>query len=78
MQPVVIESRVGNDGVLNLNVPVGPEAANQAVRVTIEAKPPSTSEEERRRILLSLAGSITDPAFRRYEQGEYEIRDELE
>ena len=36
MNRVVVQSRVGSDGILHLNVPIGDESADKAVRVTVE------------------------------------------
>jgi hypothetical protein len=80
MDRIVIHSRVGADGVLRLNVPIGASAADGEVEVTIEAArvgPPSMTQEEWRDFVLTTAGSITDPSFVRHEQGEYERREEL-
>ena len=77
MSTVVITSKVGADGVLHLDVPVGAASANQEVKVTIQALPPRMTQEEWREFIQRSAGSITDPTFRRHEQGEYEKRDEL-
>jgi hypothetical protein len=35
------------------------------------------TQEEWRQFIAETAGSITDPGFRRHEQGEYEQRDPL-
>lgn len=36
MVPIVIKSRVGRDGVLQLNVPVGLQEADREVQITVE------------------------------------------
>ena len=36
MNRIVVKSKVGSDGVLHLEVPVGKEAADKEVRVTVE------------------------------------------
>jgi hypothetical protein len=83
MTRVVLTSRVGVDGVLNLNVPLPPQDANKAVRVIIEGMDESTpaglpmTREEWLAFLNKTAGSITDPTFERPPQGEYEQRDAL-
>ena len=77
MSTLVITSKVGADGVLHLDVPVGAASANQNVKVTIQPLPPQMTQEEWREFIQHTAGSITDPTFRRHEQGEYEKRDEL-
>lgn len=81
LKRVVINSRVGADGVLRMAVPLGGDGANQEVRLTIEpaaaGAPGPMTQEEWRQFVLSTAGSITDPTFVRHEQGEYERREEL-
>jgi hypothetical protein len=80
---IVLNSRVGPDGVLNLKVPLAPGDANQSVRVTVEpltetkdaAK--AMSREEWLRFVESTAGTITDPTFERPPQGDYETREAL-
>ena len=80
MTRLVINSIVGADGVLHLTVPVGPDEANNEVRVTVEsvpAKKPMT-QEEWRAFVYATAGSIDDPTFQRPPQGFAEERDPLE
>ena len=77
MTRIVLKSRVGADGVLQLSVPVGAGEANREVQVTIEAGPMTMSQEEWRQWVEKMAGSIADPTFRRHDQGEYEQREEL-
>jgi hypothetical protein len=84
MNKVILTSRVGADGVLNVTVPLRPEDANQTVRVTVEAldeaEAPATrptTREEWLKFIEKTAGSITDPTFERQPQGEYEQRDQL-
>jgi hypothetical protein len=77
MTRIVLKSKVGPDGVLQLSVPVGPDEANREVRVVIESGPPAMSQEEWRQWVEKMAGSIPDPTFRRHEQGDYEVREEL-
>ena len=77
----VFQSKVGPDGVLHLEVPMGTDEANREVRIAVEdlapvAGPPKT-EQEWQDFLLLTAGSIADPDFRRHEQGEFEKRDPL-
>jgi hypothetical protein len=82
MTPTTVTSRVGADGILSVVVPLGPAEANREVRVTVEPvaeKPEMTPEEwaQWRAWVRSMAGSITDPEFRRHDQGELEERDPL-
>jgi hypothetical protein len=83
MNRMIVKSRVGADGVLNVTVPVGPADANREVQVTIEplAAPPMTSgppmtPDEWRRFVQSLAGAWQGD-FERPPQGQYEQRDPL-
>lgn len=78
MNRLTLTSRIGPDGILQLNVPVGPGEANHEVRVTIEPNSASTmTQDEWRQWVERLAGSITDPAFRRHDQGDYDLREAL-
>jgi hypothetical protein len=82
MSRVVLTSRVGEDGVLTLRVPLGKDDANRSVRVTVEtaeAGPaaPILDPEAWARFVADRAGSISDPTFVRPEQGDYERRDHL-
>ncbi len=77
MSPIVLTSKVGSDGVLQLTLPLGPAEANQEVNITVQPLRPTLSQEEWRKRVLSTAGSIPDPTFVRHDQGEYEERTEL-
>lgn len=70
MTRMVLKSRVGADGVLQLSIPVGPGEANREVQVTVESGPTAMSSEEWRQWVEKMAGCITDPTFCRHEQGE--------
>jgi hypothetical protein len=80
MDRIVIHSRVGADGVLRLNVPIGVAAADGEVEVTIEEAGPkrqtSAEQEEWRQFVLSTAGAWQGD-LERPEQAEYEERDDL-
>ena len=80
MHRLVVQSRVGSDGVLHIDIPLGKEVADQEGEVTIDPVQrvaSSMTQDEWRRIVMETAGSITDPSFVRHEQGEYERREEL-
>ena len=79
MTRMTLNARVGADGVLRVTVPVGMAEADREVQVTVEPLAPkkSMSQAEYAAWVESMAGSITDPTFRRHEQGEYEQREEL-
>jgi hypothetical protein len=77
MSSIVVESRTGPDGTLHLDVPLGPDRANQPVRVVIQSLPRSMSQAEWVTWVHSMAGSITDPNFERPPQLPLEERDPL-
>lgn len=77
MSNIVVESRTGPDGTLRLEVPLGPDRANQTVRVVIEPTRKPMTQEEWTAVVQSLAGSITDPTFERPPQLPLEERDPL-
>ena len=45
MNRMIVKSRIGADGVLNVTVPVGSNEANREVLVTIEPAPLATTTE---------------------------------
>jgi len=78
MDRMVVHSRVGPDGILNIKLPIGEADADREVQVTVDPVGLSSmTQEEWRNFVLSTAGSITDPSFVRHDQGEYERREEL-
>lgn len=78
MTRLEMKSRVGADGVLTLRIPIGSQDANQEVLITVEAAAQRPLDrEEWRRFLCQTAGSISDPTFKRHEQGEFEQREAL-
>jgi hypothetical protein len=78
MGRIEVLSKVGSDGVLHLTIPLPKAEAGLEVRVTVEPVPrPPMTQAEWHAFIDRTAGSITDPAFRRWEQGEYEEREPL-
>ncbi len=80
MHRLVVQSRVGSDGVLHIDIPMGKEVADREVQVTIDPLQKSLTpmtQDEWRHFVMETAGSITDPSFVRHEQGEHEQREEL-
>ncbi len=77
MSNIVIESIVGPDGTLHLDVPIGIENANQPVRVVIEAVRKPKTRVEWSAFVRAMAGSITDPTFERPPQLTLETRESL-
>jgi hypothetical protein len=77
MNRIVIKSRVGSNGVLQLSLPVGPAEADREVQITIEPLAPRVlSPEEWRQRILETAGKWQGDLVRP-EQGEYEQREPL-
>jgi hypothetical protein len=76
---MVVTSRVDADGVLRVTLPVGVADADREVQVTVEPLTPKKpmTQAEWTAWVESMAGSITDPTFRRHDQGEYEVREEM-
>jgi hypothetical protein len=72
MTRIVVNSRVGGDGVLQLAVPIGATDAGREVRITVEPMSAPSADEWRQRI-LETAGKWQGE-FERPEQGEYEQR----
>ena len=71
MNRMVLQSRVGSDGVLHITVPIGKEDADREVQVTIDpvrVDRPLMTQEEWRDLILTTAGTITDPTFLRHDQ----------
>jgi len=80
MHRIVVHSRVGADGVLQLAVPIGVTEADREVEVTIEPAAPEREEwaerEEWEQFVRETAGAWEGDLVRP-EQGDYEQRDEL-
>jgi len=80
MNRIVVHSRVGADGVLQLAVPIGVTEADREVEVTIEPAAPEREEwaerEEWEQFVRETAGAWEGDLVRP-EQGDYEQRDEL-
>jgi hypothetical protein len=77
MNRIILKSKISRDGILHLDVPIGADAADKEVQVTVEpVAPVSMTEEEWRQWVLSTAGKWQGE-FERPEQGEYEKREPL-
>ncbi len=80
MNRIVIHSRVGADGVLQIAVPLGAADAEREVEVTIAPvqpqSSPNTSPAEWQQFIHETAGAWQGDLVRP-EQGDYEKRDEL-
>jgi hypothetical protein len=82
MSHVEITSRVDADGVLRISLPFGLDEANREVKVIVEPADlrgplSQPNRDEWREFVRTMAGCISDPTFRRPDQGEYERRSEV-
>ena len=77
MNRIVLKSRVGSNGILELAVPVGAAEADREVQITVEAigVDKLTQEEWSRRVLENAGTWQGD--FERPEQGELQERDPM-
>jgi hypothetical protein len=81
MSAIIGIFKVDADG--NVVIPVGSERAGSEVEVRINSLEESESldrltDDEWRRRVAETAGSVTDPTFRRHDQGRFEHRLEIE
>lgn len=77
MDRMVLTSRVGVDGVLQVTLPLGTAEANREVRVTVEPVGPAImSQEEWRQLVLATAGKWQGD-LERPEPGTLEEREPL-
>jgi hypothetical protein len=68
MTIATVQSRVGADGILHLELPIGEAEANHEVEVIIKKLPPKLTQEEWRAFVEKYAGIVKDPLFLRPEQ----------
>ena len=82
MTHLELRARIGPDGILTLNVPVGLSEANREVKVIVEPADVSggltakTTRDAWARFVEETAGAWKGD-LERPEQGELEVRDEL-
>lgn len=77
------QSRVGDDGVLNLHLDLGRREASKEVVVTVQPLDAPKAEiaptlESGRDFVARTYGSCADTDLERHPQGEYEIRESFE
>jgi hypothetical protein len=83
MKTLQVKSSVGQDGVLELRIPLGFEEAGREVTVTVETSSvkesaASLDDAEWHRILRETYGACAGMGLERPEQGEFELRDIIE
>jgi hypothetical protein len=82
-ETIEFQSRVGNDGVLDLHVPLGEMGAGALVIVTIrrfsiDQMTPINDPADWHRIADETYGSCAGLGLERPPQGQFEIREEIE
>lgn len=83
MQSITLRSRVGEDGILHLEVPVGLTNAELEVTVTVQLVDPQPKAKTPEELgwppgfFEQTAGALADDPLVRGAQGEYEVREEL-
>ena len=81
-ETIEFQSRIGEDGVLDLHVPLGEMAGADVVvtirRVISQSKPSITDPVQWHRLADESYGSCADVGLDRPEQGEFETREPLE
>ena len=80
MTHLELRARIGPDGILALNVPIGISDANREVKVTVEPvnvarEANSLTQEQWARFVDETAGAWLGD-FERPDQGELEVRDQ--
>jgi hypothetical protein len=84
VQAIRLNSRVGADGTLRLEVPVGLANAEVEVVIIIQARRPGPAESSPESrgwppgFFEETAGCLRDDPIERAPQGEYEVRESLE
>lgn len=77
MNAITVTAVVGEDGVLHVNVPLGAQAANRQVRLTIDpVSRPQFTKEEWAKIVAENSG-FWKGDFERPPMGQFEERDPL-
>jgi hypothetical protein len=79
METFKIQSRVGKDGILRLEIPV--DAADTDLEVVVVVQPTTVQDFDRAEWLAFIdetAGSLTDDPIERLPQGDYEKREPIE
>ncbi|MEP6755509.1 MAG: hypothetical protein ABJA67_08420 [Chthonomonadales bacterium] len=82
MITIPIKTRVGHDGAIDVTVQAPPALYDKQIDALLvvqplEANEVTLSEKEWHDKLMSFSGKINDETFKRWPQGEYEVREEL-
>jgi hypothetical protein len=74
METIRLNTHVGHDGILKLELPLGVKDVDCEVTITLQ---PPLSKEEWLRFIDETAGSLADDPIERLPQGEPDRRDEI-
>lgn len=77
MTRVVMTSRIGKDGVLHLDLPLGASEADREVQVTVEPAPPPAMTQAEWVAFVERTSGAWQGEFEQPPQGELEVRDPL-
>jgi hypothetical protein len=77
MTRIKVKTKIGADGVLRLEVPVGQTDAGREVELTIEPVPSNEKPDKDYLEFLRSTAGAWQGEFERLPRGDYEIRDAL-
>ncbi len=78
METIRVQSRVGEDGILRLQVPVGVVNTELDVVLVVQPLGEQTEQDEWLSFLERTAGILADDPITRPPQGDYETREPVE
>ena len=77
MKRTIVKSRIGSDGVLQMNIPMGADDAGRVVQITIEPETPAAKTQQEYWDFLDATAGAWQGDFERSDQGDYEERNLL-
>lgn len=77
MNRMIVRSRIGSDGILHMDIPVGAADAGRQVQITIEPEAAASKTPQEYSDFLDATAGAWQGAFQRPEQGQWEERDPL-
>jgi hypothetical protein len=77
MNRTVVKTRIGDDGVLHLDIPFGAAQAGRTVQVVIDPEAAKSKTQQEYWDFLDQTAGAWQGEFERPDQGEFETRDQL-